>query len=87
MAADSVPDLRGRLALRAGEMALALGVSERKLRDLTPEMPHVRRDGVLLYPVEGVRKWLEDAAKAEQVAAQADARAIVHAVTDRQPKI
>ena len=67
-------------------MALALGVSQRKLRDLTPEMPHIRRDGVLLYPVEAVRKWLEDAAKAEHVAAQADARAIVQAVTARLPE-
>ena len=52
-----------RLALRPKEAALALGLSERKLRELLPELPHVRRGGVLLFPVESLRQWLEEQAR------------------------
>ena len=51
-----------RLALRPKEAAQALGLSERKLRELVPELPHVRRGGVLLFPVEALRRWLEEEA-------------------------
>lgn len=52
-----------RLALRPKEAAEALGVSERKLRELTPELPHIRRGGVLLFPVAALRRWLEEKAR------------------------
>ena len=52
-----------RLALRPKEAAEALGLSERKLRELTPELPHIRRGGVILYPVGALERWLEDQAR------------------------
>lgn len=61
-------DLAGRLALRPAEAAAALGVSERKLRDLLPRLPHVRLDGVVLLPVDGLRQWLLDGSKVEESA-------------------
>jgi hypothetical protein len=59
-------DLAGRLALRPVEAAAALGISERKLRDLLPRLPHVRLDGVVVLPVHQLRKWLADRAESQQ---------------------
>jgi excisionase family DNA binding protein len=53
-------DLSSRLALRPKEAAEALGISERTLRQLLPELPVVRRGGVVLLPVEPLRAWLRD---------------------------
>src|SRR5262245_44243801 len=46
-------NLSDRLALRPREAAEALGLSERKRRELLPELPHVRRGGVVL-----LHSWL-----------------------------
>ena len=46
--------LSERLALRTKEAAAALGVSERTLRQLRPELPTVQRGNVVLFPVDGV---------------------------------
>ena len=54
---QEVPRLSERLALRPREAAQALGISERKLRELLPELPHVRRGGVLMFPVDSLRGW------------------------------
>jgi hypothetical protein len=64
-AARPVIDLRGRFALRPGELAAALGIGERTLRELAPELPRIRRGGVLLYPVDGIREWLRREARVE----------------------
>ncbi len=50
-----------RLALRATEAARALGISPRKLFTLSKagEVPHVRVDGVVLYPLHALRHWLD----------------------------
>ncbi len=45
-------ELATRLALRPREAAEALGLSERKLRELLPELPPVRRGGIVLFPVD-----------------------------------
>src|SRR5262245_10351650 len=74
-------DLAGRLALRPKEAAEALGLSERTLRRLLPEIPHVRRDGVLLFPVEPLRRWLEDEARAERRRADRVAQEIVDSLS------
>lgn len=50
-----------RLALRPAEAAEALGVSERKLWELSagPDGPPVVRLGrAVLYPLDGLRAWL-----------------------------
>ena len=53
-----------RLALRPREAAAALGLSERTFRSLLPSIPHVRLEGAVLVPVDSLRRWLTDRAKA-----------------------
>lgn len=50
------------LALRPRQMAAALGVSTRTLWAWTKagQIPHVRRGGTVLYPVDAVRRWLDE---------------------------
>lgn len=50
------------LALRPRKMAAALGVSERTLWTWTDagEIPHVRRGATVMYPVDAVRRWLDE---------------------------
>jgi excisionase family DNA binding protein len=55
-----------RVALRPKEAAEALGISERTLRQLLPELPTVRRGGVVLVPVAGLREWARDESRAEK---------------------
>ena len=59
-----IPTLASRLALRPKEAAEALGISERKLREMLPELPHIRREGVVMLPVMALQRWLDDQAKA-----------------------
>ena len=59
-------DLTSRLALRPKEAAEALGIGERTLRQILPELPHVRIGGAVLLPVDGLRDWLRDQAKVER---------------------
>jgi len=66
-AALPVPAPIPRLALRIGEVAESLGISERKVRDLLPQLPHVRVDRAVLIPVEALRHWLADEARAGRV--------------------
>lgn len=53
-------DLANRLTLRADETALVLGVSLRKLRDMLPRLPHFRDGGTLLFPVEGLHRFIAE---------------------------
>ena len=57
--------LAERLALTVAETAAALGVSERHLRDLLPEIPHTRLGGRVVIPIEPMQKWLADQTKIE----------------------
>ncbi len=54
------------LSLRPREAAAALGVSERTLWGWTQrgDVPHIRRGKTILYPVDMLRKWLEEQAQA-----------------------
>ena len=61
----TLDSLDGRLALRPAEAAQALGISERKLRQLLPKLPIVREGGVVLIPVDGLRAWLARCASVE----------------------
>lgn len=55
------------LALRAKDAARMLGLGQRKLWELTNrgEVPCVRVDGCVLYPVGSLRRWLDEAAQAK----------------------
>ena len=55
--------LAERLALRPAEVAEVLGVSERHIRQLLPQLPHVRLGGCVVVPVEGLREWLREQAR------------------------
>ena len=49
-----------RLALRTKEVANALGISERTIRQILPELPTFPRGGVVLVPVARLLEWLRD---------------------------
>ena len=53
------------LALRPREAAAALGISERTLWawTATGDVPHLRRDKVVLYSVDSLRAWLAEQSK------------------------
>jgi excisionase family DNA binding protein len=71
------PDLAARLALRPKEAAEALGISERKLREMLPELPHTRLGGVVMIPVKPLESWLAERAKAEAGRADKVAQEII----------
>ena len=50
------------LALRPKDAARELSISERLLWQWTrtERVPHIRIGNVVLYPVAGLRRWLED---------------------------
>ena len=50
--------LADRLALGVKEAARAIGISERKMRELLPAMPHLRVGGRVLIPIDELRAWL-----------------------------
>lgn len=58
--------LADRLALRPAEAARALGISERRLRQLLPKLPAVREEGVVMIPVDSLREWLREQARADE---------------------
>ena len=58
--------LADRLALTVLEAAEAVGVSERHLRSLLPEIPHTRLGGRVVIPVDPFREWLRDRAQQEK---------------------
>ena len=62
---EPLPDLATRFALTVPEAAAALGVSERHLRDMMPELPSVHLGKRVLIPVDSLREWLQDRARTE----------------------
>lgn len=59
--------LPNTLAMRPREAAKAIGVSERTLWTWTHnnEIPHIRMGKAILYPINGLRKWLESKANGQ----------------------
>ena len=69
MKADRDPQplpLADRLGLRPKEVAKALGVSERTVRQMLPELPHIRIGSAVVVPVDSLRAWLREQAQMEQ---------------------
>ncbi len=66
-----------RLALSVAEAAASIGVSERHLRTLLPEVPHLYVGTRVVIPVEPLREWLRDQSKFEKTRADAVAREIL----------
>ena len=59
-------DLRGRLALTLPEVARALGVSERHMRELRAELPCVTLGRRVVVPLDDLRAWLRNRAETER---------------------
>jgi excisionase family DNA binding protein len=57
--------LADRLALSPAEAARALGVSERHLRSILGELPHTHLGNRIVIPVDSLREWLKERARAE----------------------
>ena len=58
--------LATRFAVTASELACALGVSERLLRSLQAQIPHVWLGNRILFPVDAVHEWLKSEASRER---------------------
>lgn len=56
-------DLSNRLTLRIREVAQVLGISERAVRAMLPDLPHFRAGTIPLVPVEGLRRYVEERAQ------------------------
>ncbi len=50
--------LSNRLGLRPAEVADVLGISERSVRQVLPELPHLRIGTAVVVPVDALRDWL-----------------------------
>ena len=59
-------NLADRLALRPREVAEMLGVSERTIRQILPELPTVRIGSIVLVPTKMLEKWLEERVEREE---------------------
>ena len=59
-------DLRSRIALTVAEASAALGVSERHLRSLLHELPHVYLGSKPVIPIDSLREWLRQQAAANE---------------------
>ena len=80
---DTGLGLSSRLALRPKEAAKVLGISERTLRQLLPELPTVRRGRIVLIPVDPLRKWLREESEAEKGRVEKAVTEILEAVDPR----
>jgi len=69
-----------RLALTIKEAADAIGISERTLRDLLPEIPHTRLHRRVVIPLEPLREWLHSRARAEEMGSKRVAEDILAAL-------
>jgi len=72
-ALTAVPDkyetefqLSERLALSIAEAAAAVGVSERHMRTLMPEIPHCRIGNRVVIPVSLLAEWLRKQAQEDE---------------------
>ena len=74
--------LDSRLALRAKEAADALGISERKFRQIAARLPCVWIDSMRLYPVEGLRTWLAEESASQGALSAAEAGKIFGQLKD-----
>jgi excisionase family DNA binding protein len=59
-------DLATRLGLTMAEAARSLGVSERHLRSVLPDLPHVHLGRRVVIPVDGLREWLKQKTEIER---------------------
>ena len=51
------------IAVRAEKLAELLDCSVRKIREMTPTLPHYRDGGIVLFPVDEVRRVVNQRAR------------------------
>ncbi len=51
---------------RSDSSTVAGRESERAIRQVLPEMPHLRIGTAIVVPIEALKKWLNDQAKVEE---------------------
>lgn len=61
-------------------------MSERTIRQMLPELPHIRVGGAVLLPVDALRGWLLERARAERGRAEAVADEVLRAVATSREK-
>ena len=81
---DAPLDLANRLALSPEEAAAALGIGERTLRQILPELPHFYVGRRVLLPVESLRAWAEEQAASEVARSDAIADEVIGAITQAE---
>ncbi len=74
--------LDSRLALRPAEAARALGLSERALRQILPQIPHLHAGSAVLIPVDSLRNWLREQEQVRQREMSTTVREIVGSFDD-----
>ena len=72
--------LENRAALSIHETARALGVSEGLIRKFLPQLPSMRLGERVLIPVEPLKHWLAEQAKAQQNEAERVSQQILDAL-------
>jgi excisionase family DNA binding protein len=72
--------LSDRLALSPKEAAAALGVSERTLRQMLPELPHVYMGSRVVIPVRLLEEWLRTRAQTEEKRVRNNVESILDAL-------
>lgn len=84
MSSNDAPvlDLSSRFSVTVAELAEALGVSRRFIRDHQADIPHVWIGKRILFPVDQVREWLRERAETERSAAEGVAEEIMKDLTD-----
>ena len=74
--------LSNRLALSIREAAAAVGVSERTLRQMLPELPHVRLGSRVVIPVALLEEWLRTQSEAEENRVGSEVESILDALRE-----
>ena len=69
-----------RLAFSMAEAAQAVGVSERHLRSMLPEIPHTYLGSRVVIPIEPFKEWLRKRAEAQGARADAVAEEVLEAL-------
>ena len=80
MASEDLKHLVTRLALTIPEAAKAIGVSQRHLRSMLPEIPHCYIGSRVVIPLGPFEEWLRKRAEAQSARADAVVEEILRAV-------
>lgn len=72
--------LGSRLGLRPSEAAAALGISERSLRKILPELPYTRLGTSIVIPVDALQHWLAERVSSRDQQAERTAQEILEAI-------